>query len=78
MERGRRRGFGRREGHAATPWLGSTVWLLLLLVPYVAVALLDPGALAGVVHYKGEQATVAGFDLHLFGAALTVGIATGH
>ena len=51
------------------------LWLLLLLVPYVAVALLDPGALAGVVHYKGEQATAAGFDLHLFGAALTVGIA---
>ena len=51
------------------------LWLLLLLVPYLAVALLDPGALAGVVHYKGEQAVAAGFDLHLFGAALTVGIA---
>ena len=51
------------------------LWLLLLLVPYGFVAVLDPGALAGVVHYKGEQATVAGFNLHLFGAALTVGIA---
>jgi len=51
------------------------LWLLLLLVPYVFVAVLDPGAFAGVLHYKGEQATAAGFDLHLFGAALTVGIA---
>ncbi len=51
------------------------LWLVLLLVPYGFVAVLDPGALAGVVHYKGEQATVVGFDLHLFGAALTVGIA---
>ena len=51
------------------------LWLVLLLVPYGFVAVLDPGAFAGVVHYKGEQATVAGFDLHLFGAGLTVGIA---
>lgn len=51
------------------------LWLVLLLVPYGFVAVLDPGALAGVVHYKGEQAKAAGFDLHLFGAALTVGIA---
>ena len=51
------------------------LWLLLLLLPYGFVVVLDPGALAGVVHYKGEQAAAAGFDLHLFGAALTVGIA---
>ena len=51
------------------------LWLVLLLVPYGFVAVLDPGALAGVVHYKGEQAAAVGFDLHLFGAALTVGIA---
>ena len=51
------------------------LWLILLLVPYGYVAVLDPGALAAVAHYKGEQAATAGFDLHLFGAALTVGIA---
>jgi purine-cytosine permease-like protein len=35
----------------------------------------DPGAFAGVTHYVGEKSAVGGFQLHLFGAALTVGIA---
>jgi signal transduction histidine kinase/DNA-binding NarL/FixJ family response regulator len=35
----------------------------------------NPGAFAGVLHYSGERSQLAGFDLHLFGAALTVGIA---
>ena len=47
----------------------------MLIVPFVAVFMLDPGAFAGVVHYKGEKATAAGFSLPLFGAALTVGVA---
>ncbi len=51
------------------------LWLLLLVVPYVAVFMQDPGALAGVLHYKGERGNTAGFSLPLFGAALTVGIA---
>ena len=51
------------------------LWIVLLLVPYVTVWLLDPGAFSGIVHYKGEKASVVGFDLPLFGAALTVGIA---
>jgi signal transduction histidine kinase/CheY-like chemotaxis protein/purine-cytosine permease-like protein len=51
------------------------LWLLMLVVPFVYVAVLDPGALAGVVRYGGESGAGAGFDLHLFGAALTVGIA---
>jgi DNA-binding CsgD family transcriptional regulator len=32
----------------------------------------DPGAFLGVVHYAGEGNTAGGFDLHLFGAGLTV------
>ena len=51
------------------------LWLLLLVVPYVAVFMQDPGALAGVLHYKGERGNTDGFYLPLFGAALTVGIA---
>ena len=51
------------------------LWLLLLVVPYIAVFMQDPGALAGVLHYKGERGNTAGFNLPLFGAALTVGIA---
>ncbi len=51
------------------------LWLVLLFVPFITVFMLDPGAFAGVVHYKGEQGVNAGFSLPLFGAALTVGIA---
>jgi signal transduction histidine kinase/purine-cytosine permease-like protein len=51
------------------------IWLVMLVVPFVYVLVRDPGAFAGVTHYAGEKARGAGFDLHLFGAALTVGIA---
>jgi signal transduction histidine kinase/DNA-binding NarL/FixJ family response regulator/purine-cytosine permease-like protein len=51
------------------------VWLVMLVVPFVYVLLRDPGAFAGITHYAGEKATGAGFQLHSFGAALTVGIA---
>ncbi|TXH91409.1 MAG: response regulator [Rhodoferax sp.] len=51
------------------------LWLVLLVVPFVFVLLHDPQAFAGIVHYAGDKATNAGFDLHLFGAGLTVGIA---
>ena len=51
------------------------LWLLMLLVPFVFVLALDPGAFSSIVHYKGEKSAVSGFELPLFGAALTVGIA---
>ncbi len=51
------------------------LWLLMLVVPFVYVLMRDPGAFAGVVHYPGDKGLGAQFDLHLFGAALTVGIA---
>ena len=51
------------------------LWLALLVVPFAYVFMRDPGAFSGVLHYKGEQASAAGFSLPLFGAALTVGIA---
>jgi signal transduction histidine kinase/CheY-like chemotaxis protein/purine-cytosine permease-like protein len=51
------------------------VWLLMLVVPFGYVLARDPGAFAGVVHYGGAGKGASGFDLHLFGAALTVGIA---
>ncbi|WP_440107682.1 hybrid sensor histidine kinase/response regulator [Acidovorax sp. BL-A-41-H1] len=51
------------------------LWLLMLVVPFGYVLARDPGAFAGVVHYGGESGRGAGFDLPLFGAALTVGIA---
>lgn len=51
------------------------LWLVMLVVPFVYVMARDPGAFAGITHYSGEKSVGAGFDLHLFGAALTVGIA---
>ena len=51
------------------------LWLVMLVVPFVYVFLRNPGAFSGVVHYGGEKGTGGEFNLHLFGAALTVGIA---
>lgn len=51
------------------------LWLVMLVVPFVYVLARDPGAFSGVVHYAGEKSASPGFELHLFGAALTVGIA---
>jgi signal transduction histidine kinase/CheY-like chemotaxis protein/purine-cytosine permease-like protein len=51
------------------------LWLIMLVVPFVYVLVRDPGAFSGITHYKGEKGAASGFDLHLFGAALTVGIA---
>ena len=51
------------------------LWLVMLIMPYVAVFMLDPGSFAGVLHYKGDKASAPGFSLPLFGAALTVGVA---
>lgn len=51
------------------------LWLVMLVVPFVYVLAHDPGAFAGVVHYGGESLRGVTFQLPLFGAALTVGIA---
>ena len=51
------------------------LWLLLLLIPYGAVWMLEPGAWQHIVHYPGESGAGGHFDWHLFGAALTVGAA---
>ncbi|WP_298207457.1 ATP-binding protein [Acidovorax sp.] len=51
------------------------LWLAMLVVPFVYVVAHDPGAFAGVSHYGGESGRGAAFQLPLFGAALTVGIA---
>jgi len=51
------------------------LWLLMLVVPYVAVWWHEPGAFTHVLHYGGESGNGGAFRLHFFGAALTVGIA---
>jgi signal transduction histidine kinase/CheY-like chemotaxis protein/purine-cytosine permease-like protein len=51
------------------------LWLVMMLVPFAAVLSMDPGAFSGVMHYGGESGAGRDFSWHLFGAALTVGIA---
>jgi signal transduction histidine kinase/CheY-like chemotaxis protein len=51
------------------------IWLVMLVVPFAFVAVRDPAAFSGITHYAGESGLAGAFDMHLFGAALTVGIA---
>ncbi len=51
------------------------LWLVMLVVPFGFVLVRDPQAFVGITHYSGDIGVGGVFDLHLFGAALTVGIA---
>ncbi|WP_082955433.1 ATP-binding protein [Tepidimonas fonticaldi] len=51
------------------------LWLVMMVVPFVAVAWLDPEAFSAVAHYAGADGEGGAFQWHLFGAALTVGVA---
>ncbi len=55
-------------------WTGP-LWLLMWLLPFGFVLWKEPTAFAGVVHYVGDKGLSEAFDLPLFGAALTVGVA---
>ncbi|MGE0348763.1 hybrid sensor histidine kinase/response regulator [Hydrogenophaga sp.] len=51
------------------------LWLVMMVVPFGAVAWMAPETFTNVVRYGGESGAGTVFDWHLFGAALTVGIA---
>ncbi|HKX44033.1 MAG TPA: ATP-binding protein [Burkholderiaceae bacterium] len=51
------------------------LWIVLLVVPFVYVFQKNPGVLEGLTNYAGGNGQGARFDLNLFGAAMTVGIA---
>ena len=51
------------------------IWLLMLVLPFCFVLVRDPSAFNGITHYAGEFGVAGSFDVRLFGAALTVGIA---
>ena len=55
--------------------LTQPLWLFLLALPFVFVLREDPSLLGGLWHYPGAQGRAGVFDVHLFGAAMTVGIA---
>jgi len=51
------------------------LWIVLLVVPFVYVFQKNPGVLDGLIGYAGGNGQGARFNLNLFGAAMTVGIA---
>ena len=51
------------------------LWLVMLIVPFVYVAVREPGVFGAVLHYGGESGKAAAFNMLSFGASLTVGIA---
>ncbi len=51
------------------------LWLVMMVVPFAAVWWMDPGVFKAAVHYAGASGDGAQFQWHLFGAALTVGVA---
>ncbi len=51
------------------------LWLVMLIVPFLYVLMHAPGAISGLMHYGGEKGAGGEFNLHFFGAGLTVGIA---
>ncbi|WP_439609102.1 hybrid sensor histidine kinase/response regulator [Hydrogenophaga sp.] len=51
------------------------LWIVMMVVPFGAVAWMAPETFTNVVRYGGESGAGVAFDWHLFGAALTVGIA---
>ncbi len=51
------------------------LWLSLMVVPFVAVWLMEPQVFGEVLHYSGADGQSGAFSWHLFGAALTVGVA---
>lgn len=55
-----------------TQWL----WLVTLIVPTVLVLMRDPGAFSGVVHCVGDNKGDSRPSVPLFGAVLTVGVAS--
>jgi len=51
------------------------LWIVLLVVPYVAVLQQNPGLLKELAAYPGADGRGGAFDVALFGAAMTVGVA---
>ena len=55
--------------------LTQPVWLILLALPFIFVLWQNPGVLGELAAYAGADGQGSGFNLYLFGAGFTVGIA---
>ena len=53
-------------------WWTQPVWVLLFVLPYVAVAIRDPGAYSDFTTLVGGVSHSSGFDAAMFGAATAV------
>lgn len=51
------------------------IWLVMLALPFIFLLLHNPGIFAELVNYGGSDGQGNSFNLHYFGAALTVSIA---
>ena len=51
------------------------LWLVMLVVPYAVVLVKAPDVFSSITHYVGQKGSSSAFDVTLFGAALTVGVA---
>jgi signal transduction histidine kinase/CheY-like chemotaxis protein/purine-cytosine permease-like protein len=51
------------------------LWLVMLVVPYIFVFKYNPDVLSDLVNYGGSEGQGSQFNVYLFGAAMTVGIA---
>ncbi len=55
--------------------LTQPIWLILLALPYLYVLRKEPGVIAELSRYAGGNGQGGHFNIYMFGAALTVGIA---
>jgi signal transduction histidine kinase/CheY-like chemotaxis protein/purine-cytosine permease-like protein len=55
--------------------LTQPIWLVMLVLPYVFLLVQEPEVVRGLIRYPGSHGQGGAFDIHLFGAALTIGIA---
>ncbi|MBT9541271.1 ATP-binding protein, partial [Thiobacillus sp.] len=53
--------------------ISQPVWLVMLVLPFAFLLVQEPDAFAGITGYAGKGST--DFDIHLFGAAMAVGLA---
>ncbi|MBC7547655.1 MAG: hybrid sensor histidine kinase/response regulator, partial [Polaromonas sp.] len=51
------------------------LWLVMLVVPYAVVLWKAPDVFSNITAYVGQKSSSSVFDVSLFGAALTVGVA---
>lgn len=51
------------------------IWLTLMALPFIFIFHEQPEAVSGLMAFSGKSGDGSGFDLHMFGAAMAVGMA---